>query len=154
MTGQAASDLQAGCALCDAPGGRVVYQDDRLRVVYAGEAAFPAFYRVVWNAHRPEFSDLSFSERMGCIDAVVRVEQWMRAHLAPTKVNVASLGNAVPHLHWHMVARFDWDSHFPGPVWAAAARGTDQERVASLAARLPALEADLIDRLQASAAAR
>ena len=40
------------------------------------------------------------------MDAVVLVEQCLRAHLQPAKVNLAALGNAVPHLHWHIVARF------------------------------------------------
>jgi diadenosine tetraphosphate (Ap4A) HIT family hydrolase len=46
----------------------------------------------------------------------------LRDTLAPTKVNLATLGNVVPHLHWHVIARFDWDSHFPAPVWAAPQR--------------------------------
>ena len=53
------------------------------------------------------------------------VEEVLREHLAPTKINLAALGNMVPHLHWHVIARFDWDSHFPSPVWAAAQRPDD-----------------------------
>ena len=87
----------------------------RLRVIRANEAGFPAFYRVVWNAHVAEFSDLSAEDRVHCMDAVTVVEQALRQHLAPTKVNIAALGNMVPHLHWHVIARFDWDSHFPRP---------------------------------------
>ena len=53
--------------------------------------------------------------------------------VAPTKINLASLGNLVPHLHWHIVARFDWDSHFPQPVWGAAQRVATQVLSTSLA---------------------
>ena len=98
----------------------LVWRGERLRVIRANEVGFPAFYRVVWNAHVAEFSDLSASERAHCMDVVVAVEQALREHLSPTKVNVAALGNMVPHLHWHVIARFEWDSHFPSPVWAAA----------------------------------
>ena len=53
----------------------------------------------------------------------------------------------VPHLHWHVIARFDWDTRFPGPVWAAAQRERDPEREAAVEAKLPALERDMIQRL-------
>jgi len=74
---------------------------------------------------------------------VTLVEQALRQHLAPTKVNIAALGNMVPHLHWHVIARFDWDSHFPAPVWAAAQRPRNVVQEDALRERLPALEARL-----------
>ena len=108
------------CPLCAEDGGALVWRGERLRVIRAQEAGFPAFYRVVWNAHVAEFSDLAAADRVHCMEAVTMVEQALRQHLSPTKVNIAALGNMVPHLHWHVIARFDWDSHFPAPVWAAA----------------------------------
>jgi diadenosine tetraphosphate (Ap4A) HIT family hydrolase len=56
------------------------------------------------------------------MDAVTEIERVLRSLLAPTKVNLAALGNVVPHLHWHVIARFSDDSHFPAPIWAAARR--------------------------------
>ena len=100
----------------------MVARNERLRVVRTDEGGFCAFYRVIWNAHVPEFSDLSATDRAHCMDAVALVEQALRAELSPLKINLASLGNAVPHLHWHVIARFDWDSHYPAPVWAAPRR--------------------------------
>ena len=63
-------------------------------------------------------------ERQRCLYAVVAVEQALRQQLRPAKIKLAALGNMVSHLHWHGLARFAWDSHFPAPVWAAAQRGT------------------------------
>lgn len=123
--------MSAGCVLCETDGGLVVARTPQFRVirVVEGEEArrFPAFYRLIWNTHVAEFSDLSDTDRHACMDAVTEVERVLRSLLAPTKVNIASLGNVVPHLHWHVIARFDWDSHFPAPVWAAGQRepGTD-----------------------------
>ena len=57
-----------------------------------------------------------------------------------TKINLATLGNVVPHLHWHVIARFDWDSHFPNPVWGAARREVEGGAEAALA--LPLVELD------------
>ena len=122
-----------GCPLCETDGGSLIFKNDQLRVIQAVEAGFPAFYRVVWNQHVAEFSDLSPSERNACMNAVVAVELVLREQLKPTKINLAALGNAVPHLHWHVIARFDWDSHFPGSVWAAPQRAADVDKVERLA---------------------
>jgi diadenosine tetraphosphate (Ap4A) HIT family hydrolase len=113
----------------------------RLRVIRADEPGFPAFYRVVWNAHVAEFSDLAATDRLHCMEAVARVESLLREHLRPDKVNLAALGNMVPHLHWHVVARWRWDSHFPSPIWAPPQRAVDAGQWAAVSARLPALDA-------------
>ena len=130
----------AGCPLCEAAGGRVVVQAPSWRLVHAQEEGFPAFYRVVWQDHVREFSQLPRGDRILLGDVLATVEGAMLAHLRPTKVNIASLGNAVPHLHWHVIARFEWDSHFPGAVWAGAQRAQDTGRIQQVASALPALE--------------
>ena len=137
------------CPLCAEDGGAPTWRGQHLRVIRAQEAGFPAFYRVVWNAHVAEFSDLSAAERVHCMEAVALVEQGLREHLAPTKVNIAALGNMVPHLHWHVIARFGWDSHFPSPVWAVAQRPSPAAQEDAVRALLPALEAALQARLAA-----
>ena len=123
------------CPLCEANGGLLVFRNEFLRIIQACETGFPAFYRVVWNRHVAEFSDLSAAEREICMHAVVAVEQALRSELQPDKINLAALGNMVPHLHWHVIARFDWDSHFPAPVWSAAQRPVDKGHVAAVASR-------------------
>ena len=135
------------CPLCAEDGGALVWRGERLRVIRAQEAGFPAFYRVVWNAHVAEFSDLAAVDRVHCMEAVALVEKALRQHLSPTKVNIAALGNMVPHLHWHVIARFDWDSHFPSPVWAAAQRPSPAAQEVGVRTLLPALEAQLQSRL-------
>ena len=123
------------CPLClndGGDGGLLIFKNHQLRVIQAVEEGFPAFYRVVWNSHVAEFSDLSPDERNKCMSAVVLVEKTLREQLQPTKINLAALGNAVPHLHWHIIARFDWDSHFPGSVWAAQQREPAAESLTQL----------------------
>ncbi len=143
---------QAGCPLCEGPGGDLVFRDAAFRVIRTDEGGFAAFYRVVWNEHFPELSDLAPADRALCLEAVVAVEKSLRAHLHPAKVNLASLGNLVPHLHWHVIARFDWDSHFPAPVWAPARREAPAAQAARVAALRPLLEADMIRHLSPLAA--
>lgn len=139
----------AGCPLCESAGGRLVFDAAKFRVIHADESGFPAFYRVVWKAHVAEWSDLQADDRALCMEAVAVVEQSLRDALAPKKINLAALGNMVPHLHWHVIARFDWDARFPAPVWAPAARASDPVREAAIAERLPALERDMAARLAA-----
>lgn len=134
---------QDNCPLCAADGGSLIWRGDKLRVIRAQEEGFPAFYRVVWNDHVAEFSDLSAQDRIVCMDAVALVERVLREQLAPTKINLAALGNMVAHLHWHVIARYDWDSHFPASVWAAAQRERDTRREQAVAGQLPQVDAAL-----------
>jgi len=133
----------AGCSLCATEGGVPVWRGPRFRVIRAEEADFPVFYRLVWNDHVAEFSDLPASDRSLCMESVTAIESVLRQRLAPTKINLATLGNVVPHLHWHVIARFEWDSHFPAPIWAAAQRPTDAAALAGLRAQMPALDVDM-----------
>jgi diadenosine tetraphosphate (Ap4A) HIT family hydrolase len=115
----------SACPLCSLDGTETlpVWAGAQLRVVRVLDVPdFPAFYRVIWNEHLAELSDLDAAQRSHCMDTVVTVEQVLRRALQPTKINLAALGNLVPHLHWHVIARFDWDSHFPQPVWGPRQR--------------------------------
>lgn len=134
------------CPLCVEDGGLVLLRHARLRIIRATSpdvADTPAFYRVVWNAHVAEWSDLAEADQALCMRTVTAVERVLRQQLQPTKINLAALGNVVPHLHWHVIARFDWDNRFPAPVWAAPVRDNDAERLAQLNACLPAVDAAL-----------
>ena len=77
---------------------------------------------MVWTAHVREMSDLAPADAARLMSTVLSVERVLRAQLSPEKVNLASLGNVVPHLHWHVIPRWHDDSHFPDPVWAAQRR--------------------------------
>lgn len=116
---------EPNCALCATPGGEILWQDSHCRVIrVAGSegVAFPGFCRVVWQAHVREMSDLAPAERRHLLNVVAAVEVAVRAVVAPDKINLASLGNVVAHLHWHVIPRWVDDSHFPAPIWAAALR--------------------------------
>ncbi|OSI16063.1 HIT domain-containing protein [Neisseria dentiae] len=111
------------CPLCAPAGEDVLLQTANLRVIAVhNEANAPAFCRVIWQHHVAEMTDLQPAERQELMDAVYRVEAAMREVFKPAKINLASLGNVVPHLHWHVIARFDNDANFPAPVWAPAVR--------------------------------
>lgn len=132
--------INPACPLCQDVGGVLVLEAASWRVIRADDANFPAFYRLIWRDHVAEFSDLGAADRQACMEAVVTLERVLRDQLQPTKVNIASLGNVVPHLHWHVIARFEWDSHYPNPVWGQAVRQLDGPARDRLAVDLAALD--------------
>jgi len=136
----------AGCELCELA-VPTVYRDDKLAVILVDDPNYPGFARVIWNDHVKEMSDLNASERLLVNDAVYRVELALREVMKPAKVNVASLGNVVPHLHWHVIPRFTDDAHFPSPVWAAPVRQTLDAVLAERRALLPQLAAAIVRRM-------
>lgn len=136
----------APCELCELA-TPPVYRDDKLSVILVDDAAYPGFCRVIWNEHVKEMSDLAPTDRMALNDAVWHVELALREVMAPGKVNVASLGNMVPHLHWHVIPRFADDAHFPNPVWTPAVRTTEEPVLAARRALLPQLAANIARRM-------
>ena len=110
------------CELCTVDGGTVLWRDDFCRVVRVASEEFPGFCRVILSRHVREMTDLAPAERDRLMRAVLACEEALRGVLAPDKVNLASLGNQVAHLHWHVIPRFEDDSRFPDPVWAPPRR--------------------------------
>jgi len=138
---------EPGCELCDLAAPMTVYADGKLSVIVVDDAHYPGFCRVIWRDHVREMSDLAREDRLLLNEAVYQVEQAVREVMAPAKVNVASLGNVVPHLHWHVIPRYTDDAHFPAPVWAAAVRQTEPDTLAARRALLPALADALARRM-------
>ncbi len=80
-----------------------------------------------------ELSDCDEKTRNVLLDAMLVVEKTMLDFYAPDKINIAMFGNYVPHLHIHVMARFQNDTHFPESMWGI------QQREARL--DLPSFEA-------------
>lgn len=114
--------MSVACPLCETRNENIVWRDATLRVILVGDPDYPGFCRVILNRHVKEMTDLPQVERQHFMWAVFAVEAALRELLCPDKVNLASLGNQVPHLHWHVIPRFSDDKHFPDPVWAPAQR--------------------------------
>lgn len=130
---------QAGCELCELADAAKLVANDKFSVILANEPNYPGFARVIWNEHVREVSDLPDADRLLLNEAVWKLEQAVREVMQPLKVNVASLGNVVPHLHWHVIPRYADDAHFPAPVWAQAVRETSAEVLGQRRALLPEL---------------
>jgi diadenosine tetraphosphate (Ap4A) HIT family hydrolase len=131
---------ERACEFCEGPGGAVLWQDDFCRVVRADEPRYPGFCRVILGRHAREMTDLTPAERSRLMGVVFGVEEAVREAMSPDKMNIASLGNMTPHVHWHVIPRFRDDAHFPTPVWGSPQRerrtDAERERRASQIARL------------------
>lgn len=135
------SNAVTSCELCQQPGGLSVWAQDPWRVIRVEDTDFPAFYRVIHHHHVAEFSELSPPQSARCMQLVSVVERVLIERLKPTKINLAAFGNMVPHLHWHVIARFNWDSHFPQPIWGARQRELLPAPASRLACPLAELDA-------------
>lgn len=110
------------CELCENLGGVLLWQDALCRVVLVDDRNYPGFCRVIWTKHVKEMTDLPVVERRHLMDVVLAVESAVRQMLQPDKINLASLGNLVPHLHWHVIPRWCGDRNFPNPIWGEMQR--------------------------------
>jgi len=68
---------------------------------------------------------------------VFAAEAALRRVTQPDKINLASFGNMVPHLHWHVIPRYAGDRHFPNSIWgepmrASLAREIPREAIATV----------------------
>ncbi len=132
------------CELCDTTGGELIWQDSLCRVVRLDDSDYPGFCRVVLNRHTKEMTDLAPADRASLMHVVFAIEQAIREVLRPDKINLASLGNKTPHLHWHVIPRFNHDRTFPNPIWGEPTqepllRQLDSDMSARLKAAINAL---------------
>lgn len=112
------------CELCTSPGGELIWQDSLCRVVRVENEDYPGFCRVILNRHEKEMTDLPEQERMALMTVVLAVEKAVREVLRADKINLASLGNKTPHIHWHVIPRFNADRHFPNAIWGETTHET------------------------------
>lgn len=131
------------CPLCSPVNETRLWSDAFCRVIWVDDAAYPGFCRVILNAHVKEMTDLQPAERRRLMEVVFAVEAAVREVVRPDKINLASLGNMVPHVHWHVIPRWVDDPNFPDSIWSAerrerTPRPASPEIRAALAARLTA----------------
>lgn len=132
------------CPLCDGAGGAMLWRNDYARLVSVDDADYPGFCRLIVNRHVSEMSDLPAAERDYVMRLVFAAEAVLRNQLQPDKINLASLGNMVPHVHWHLIPRYRDDRHFPNPIWGEAQRPS-VARVLPGLAHLPSLLTQALD---------
>jgi diadenosine tetraphosphate (Ap4A) HIT family hydrolase len=141
-----------GCELCDHIAGEPLLVDPDVtpawRAILVDDPHIPGFCRVIAARHAREMTDLPVGEQRRLLDAVLALETAVREVIRPQKINLASLGNMTPHVHWHVIPRWEEDRWFPGAIWAA------QKREAPERPRPPDLARTLRAAFRAAYAAR
>ena len=133
------------CVLCkeelEPEEGQLIWRGDDCRVILVNDPELPGFCRVIWNRDVAEMTDLTHGERDHLMTLVFAVEEAIRHVMHPDKINIAALGNMVPHIHWHVIPRYKDDAFFPGSVWSQKVQELPAYKLAErkkLASQLPA----------------
>jgi len=98
----------------------IIYENKLLRVEIE-ESEIP-WLKVFTQAVYKEFSQTPLEVRVEIFRVLDIIEKEMLSFYKPKKINIASFGNYVPHVHWHIMARFEEDAYFPEPMWGKKQR--------------------------------
>ena len=109
------------CSMC-----RKWQDDNDLRIAELGhcyvllnrDQFFPGYCFAVTKEHVTELYHLGLQTRQGVVEEVNRVAAVLADVFRPVKMNYELLGNMVPHMHWHLIPRFETDPLWPKPIWA------------------------------------
>ena len=115
------------CVLCLPSKYPTMWSNSDFRVVLINDHSYPGYCRVESILHIKEMTDLSNIKRHELMGIVFVVESILRENLIPDKINLATLGNITPHLHWHIIPRYKNDNHFPESIWSNSKRTKKKE---------------------------
>ena len=109
------------------------------RVLLMNDCRFPWLVLVPMRPRLRELHDLGPADRALLTEEITRASRALSSAFSPDKINVGALGNIVEQLHIHIIARWQSDPAWPGPVWgkgkaehyAPAAEGVVAERLAT-----------------------
>lgn len=88
---------------------------------------FPWLVLIPRVADASEWIDLSRGDQHQLSDEIAVVSHIVKALVTPDKLNIATLGNQVPQLHVHVIARYKGDPSWPNPVWGGASEAYGEE---------------------------
>lgn len=109
MTFQLHDQLAADTwTLCDLPLCRVLLMND---------ARYPWLILVPRRAGLRDFHDVAAADKQAFLTEIDQASMVLKADTSAFKINVGALGNMVPQLHVHVIARFESDAAWPKPVW-------------------------------------
>ncbi len=83
--------------------------------------------KIFSNEDYKEFSQCDKETKLNILEALDIIEKEMLGYFNPDKINIASFGNYVPHVHFHIMARFKNDAYFPEPMWGKKQRESEAD---------------------------
>ncbi len=100
-----------------------IYENKNIRIEVE-ESEIPWLKIFTQNPYK-EMSEVPAEIKFEIYDLLDIIEKEMIVYYDPKKINIASFGNYMPHVHWHIMARFEEDSFFPEPMWGKKQRESD-----------------------------
>jgi len=97
-----------------------IYEDDNL-YIETEDSEIP-WLKIFSVKKFKELSDCDEITREKLLNVMLLIETQMIKYYKPKKINIAMFGNYLPHLHIHVIARFENDSYFPEPMWGKRQR--------------------------------
>ena len=98
----------------------IIYQNKFIKIEIE-EFEIP-WFKIFTQEPIKEFSQCSAEVKLEIFRVLDIIEKEMLGYFQPDKINIASFGNYVPHVHFHIQARFKNDSYFPEPTWGKKQR--------------------------------
>ena len=101
----------------------IIYENKNIKIEVE-ESEIPCLKIFTQNTYK-EMNEVPSEIKFEIYDLLDIIEKEMIAYYNPKKINIASFGNYMPHVHWHIMARFEEDSYFPEPMWGTKQRESD-----------------------------
>jgi diadenosine tetraphosphate (Ap4A) HIT family hydrolase len=98
----------------------IIYETKTVRI--ETEPSEVPWLKIFTQDRYKEMSEVPSEIRQEIYELLHIIEKEMLDYYQPDKINIASFGNYVPHVHWHIMARFKEDSYFPEPMWGKKQR--------------------------------
>ena len=97
-----------------------IWENDHLRIEV--EKSEIPWLKIFTKLPYREMSEVPLEIKRQIYTLLDVIEREMLSYYQPAKINIASFGNYMPHVHWHVMARFEEDSYFPEPMWGVKQR--------------------------------
>ena len=98
----------------------IIYENKTLRI--ETEQSEIHWLKIFTQVTYKEMSEVPFEVKLEIYELLDVIEKEMLDYYKPKKINIASFGNYLPHVHWHIMARFENDAYFPEPMWGSKQR--------------------------------
>jgi diadenosine tetraphosphate (Ap4A) HIT family hydrolase len=98
----------------------IIYENRNIRIEVE-QSEIPWLKIFTQNSYK-EMSEVPPEIKFEIYEVLDTIEKEMLKYYSPSKINIASFGNYVPHVHWHIMSRFEEDSYFPEPMWGTKQR--------------------------------
>ncbi len=98
----------------------IIFSNDLINIQV--EKSEIPWLKIFTNKKYKELSECPEKVKLVIFELLDIIEKEMIIYYKPEKINIASFGNYVPHVHFHIMARFKEDSYFPEPMWGEKQR--------------------------------